>query len=39
MKSNKKAPAGTLVYTMTIRTRSGKVIRRPNGKPFCFIAK
>lgn len=25
---------GHVIYTMTIRLKSGKVIRRPNGRPF-----
>lgn len=30
---------GAVVYTMTIRTKSGKVIRRPNGRPFRFVVR
>ena len=26
-----------VIYTMTIRTKSGKVIRRPNGRPFRIV--
>lgn len=30
---------GEVVYTMTIRTKSGKVIRRPNGRPFRIVVR
>lgn len=30
---------GTVIYTMTIRTKSGKVIRRPNGRPFRIVIR
>lgn len=30
---------GIVVYSMTIRTKSGKVIRRADGKPFRFVVK
>lgn len=30
---------GTVIYTMTIRLRSGKVIRRPNGRPFRIVVR
>lgn len=35
----KKHPEGTVVYSMTIRLRNGKVIRRPNGRPFRFTVR
>ncbi len=28
-----------IIYTMTIRLRSGKVIRRPNGRPFRIVVR
>lgn len=30
---------GTVIYTMTIRTKTGKVIRRANGKPFRIVIR
>ena len=30
---------GTVIYTMTIRLKSGKVIRRPNGRPFRIVVR
>lgn len=30
---------GEVIYTMTIRTKSGKVIRRPNGRPFRIVVR
>jgi len=30
---------GTVIYTMTIRLKSGKVIRRPNGRPFRIVIR
>ena len=30
---------GEVIYTMTIRLRNGKVIRRPNGKPFRIVVR
>ena len=30
---------GEVVYTMTIRLKSGKVIRRPNGRPFRIVVR
>lgn len=30
---------GTVVYCMTIRLKSGKVIRRANGKPFRIVVR
>lgn len=30
---------GQVVYSMTIRLKSGKVIRRANGKPFRFVVR
>lgn len=35
------APAeeGEVIYTMTIRLKSGKVIRRPNGRPFRIVVR
>lgn len=30
---------GTVVYTMTIRLKSGRVIRRANGKPFRIVVR
>lgn len=31
--------AGQVIYTMTIRLKSGKVIRRPNGRPFRIVIR
>jgi hypothetical protein len=28
-----------VIYRMTIRTKSGKVIRRPNGRPFRIVVR
>ncbi len=28
---------GTVIYTMTIRLKNGKVVRRPNGRPFRIV--
>jgi len=30
---------GIVIYTMTIRLKSGKVIRRPNGRPFRIVIR
>jgi hypothetical protein len=30
---------GEFIYSMTIRLKNGRVIRRANGKPFRFLAK
>lgn len=30
---------GRVIYTMTIRLKSGKVIRRPNGRPFRIVIR
>lgn len=30
---------GTVIYTMTIRLKSGKVIRRANGRPFRIVVR
>lgn len=30
---------GEVIYRMTIRTRSGKVIRRANGQPFRIVLR
>lgn len=30
---------GEVIYTMTIRLRNGKVIRRPNGRPFRIVVR
>lgn len=30
---------GRVIYTMTIRLKSGKVIRRPNGRPFRIVVR
>jgi len=30
---------GTVIYTMTIRLKSGKVSRRPNGRPFRIVIR
>ena len=30
---------GQVIYTMTIRLKSGKVIRRPNGRPFRIVIR
>lgn len=30
---------GEVIYRMTIRTKSGKVIRRPNGRPFRIVVR
>lgn len=32
-------PRGTLICRMTITLKNGRVIRRANGKPFCFYVK
>lgn len=34
-----EAPRGTLIFSMTITLKNGRVIRRANGKPFCFYVK
>lgn len=41
MPEGKRQPdeGGTVVYTMTIRLKSGKVIRRANGKPFRIVVR
>lgn len=31
--------SGQVIYTMTIRLKSGKVIRRPNGRPFRIVVR
>lgn len=36
---DERASAGTLICRQTITLRNGRVIRRANGKPFCWIAK
>jgi hypothetical protein len=33
------AEEGEVIYTMTIRTKAGKVIRRPNGRPFRIVVR
>lgn len=30
---------GMVIYTMTIRLKSGRVIRRPNGRPFRIVIR
>jgi uncharacterized protein YjhX (UPF0386 family) len=30
---------GEVIFTMTIRLKSGKVIRRANGKPFRIVVR
>jgi len=30
---------GEVIYRMTIRLKSGKVIRRPNGRPFRIVVR
>jgi len=30
---------GQVIYTMTVRLKSGKVIRRSNGRPFRFVVR
>lgn len=30
---------GEVIYTMTIRLKSGKVIRRSNGRPFRIVVR
>ena len=30
---------GQVIFTMTIRLKSGKVIRRPNGRPFRIVVR
>lgn len=30
---------GEVIYTMTIRLKSGKVIRRANGRPFRIVVR
>lgn len=30
---------GTVVYTMTIRLKNGRVIRRPCGRPFRIVVR
>jgi hypothetical protein len=30
---------GEVIYRMTIRLKSGKVIRRPNGRPFSIVIR
>lgn len=30
---------GEVIYTMTIRLKTGKVIRRPNGRPFRIVVR
>jgi len=39
MASRKQRPNGRKVFCWSIRTRSGKVIRPKNGRPFCFYVK
>lgn len=41
MPTGKRQPEddGVVVYTMTIRLKSGKVIRRSNGKPFRIVVR
>lgn len=34
-----EAQDGEVIYTMTIRLKSGKVIRRANGRPFRFVVR
>lgn len=31
--------AGKVIYTMTIRLKSGEVIRRQNGRPFRIVIR
>jgi len=31
--------SGEVIYTMTIRLKNGRVIRRPNGRPFRIVVK
>lgn len=38
-KFNPPAEGGAVIYTMTIRLKSGKVIRRPNGRPFRIVIR
>jgi uncharacterized protein YjhX (UPF0386 family) len=35
----KSDEGGTVVFTMTIRLKSGRVIRRANGKPFRIVVR
>lgn len=37
--SEKDDEEGTVIYRMTIRLKSGKVIRRSNGRPFRIVIK
>lgn len=30
---------GDVIYTMTIRLKNGRVIRRPNGRPFRIVIR
>ena len=30
---------GQVIFTMTIRLKNGKVIRRPNGRPFRIVVR
>lgn len=30
---------GHVIFTMTIRLKNGKVIRRPNGRPFRIVVR
>lgn len=30
---------GTVIYTMTIRLKNGRVIRRPCGRPFRIVVR
>jgi hypothetical protein len=40
MPKGKRGPdEGLVVYSMTIRLKSGQVIRRKNGKPFRFVVR
>jgi hypothetical protein len=38
-KTDKPEEKGTYIFRMTITLKSGKVIRRPNGKPFKILIK
>ena len=38
-KHGRTADEGKVIYTMTIRTKSGKVIRRPNGRQFRIVIR
>jgi len=35
----KPGEEGEVIYRMTIRTKSGKVIRRANGQPFRIVLR